>query len=399
MLIERIKYLKNIVKFSEQPLIKVITGQRRAGKSSILMLLIEQFRKKYASANIIYLNKEFYEYDPIKTAKDLTKHIYKLLDSDKKNFVFIDEVQDIENFESALRDLIAKKKADVYISGSNAKMLSGDLATTLSGRYVEFNIKPLSYSEFLLFHNLEKGNESLDKYLRFGGMPYLINLPMEEDVIQQYLRSIYDTVILKDIVYKHSIRNVDFLMRLSCFLSDNIGQLVSSNSISAYLKSQKINISVKMVMDYLHYLANAFFISKVARVDIVGKKIFEVNEKYYFEDIGLRNMLIGYKSADISKLIENVVYNQLRFLGYDVHIGKFENYEIDFVCAKAGETIYVQTTYLMPDEKTMQREFGTLLKIKDNYKKYVVSMDPIAGGNYKGIVHLNLIEFLLLENL
>lgn len=399
MLIERRKYLESILKFSDQHLIKVITGQRRAGKSSVLLLLMDYFKSKFQNANIIYVNKEFYEFDFIKTGKDLSKHIYKQLNSSKKNFVFIDEVQEIENFETALIDLNAKKKADIYISGSNANMLSGDLATNLSGRYIAFNIQPLNYSEFLMFHKLEKGSDSLEKYLRFGGLPYLINLPFEDEVIQQYLRSIYDTIILKDVVYRHNIRNVDFLLRLSRFLADNIGQLVSANSISAYLKSQKINMSIRMVMDYLNFLSNAFFISKVARVDVIGKKIFEVNEKYYFEDIGLRNMLVGFRTSDISKIIENVVHNHLHYLGYEIFVGKFENNEIDFVCRKGDDTIYIQTTYLMPNEKTVQREFGNLLKIKDNYKKFVVSMDPIAGGNYKGIIHLNLIQFLSSETL
>lgn len=399
MLVPRTSYIDRIMRFAGTGVIKVITGQRRSGKSSILKLLMEKFKSSSARTNIIFVDKELSEFEFIRDGNSLYRHIKENIKGSGKNIICIDEVQEIEGFENPLREFTASGSADIYITGSNASMLSGDLATRLSGRYVEFQVKPLGYSEFLLFHKLPDSNESLNLYLRFGGMPYLRNITLDEEIVNQYLKSIFDTILLKDIIKRFNIRNVDFLYRLATFLADNTGQLVSGNRISLFLKSQKIEITTNMTLDYLRYLTQSYFIHRVQRMELVGKKIFEVNEKYYFDDIGLRNMLVGYKPGDISKLIENAVYNHLAFLGYKVFVGKLGDLEIDFTAEKNNKTVYIQSSYLLPDDKVVKREFGNLLKISDNFNKYVVSLDPAGGGNYKGIRHLHLREFLKMDEI
>ncbi len=399
MLIDRNSYTERIVKFSGTGLIKVITGQRRSGKSSILKLLVQKFQSTSEKTNIIFIDKELNEFEFLRDGKALHKYIRQNLKSRGRNIICIDEVQEIRDFENPLREFAASGSADIYITGSNATMLSGDLATRLSGRYIEFNVKPLGYSEFLRFHKLPNNDDILHLYLRFGGMPYLVNISLEDEIVNQYLRSIFDTILLKDIIKRFNIRNVDFLYRLAAFLADNTGQLVSANRISSFIKSQKIDVTANMTLDYLRYLTQSYFIHRVQRMDLAGKKIFEVNEKYYFDDLGLRNMLVGYKPGDISKLIENAVYHHLAFLGFRIYVGKIGELEIDFTAEKNNKTVYIQSAYLLPDDKVVKREFGNLLKIDDNFNKYVVSLDPAGGGNYKGIRHLHLREFLMMNDI
>lgn len=396
--IKREKYLNKIIPFIDKDLIKVIVGQRRVGKSYLLYQIIDLIKKKNSKSNIIYINKELHEYDHIKDSKSLTNYVEKKADK-AKNYLFIDEVQDIFEFEKALRSFNASGKYDIYCTGSNANLLSGELASTLSGRYIEIDVYSLSYQEFLGFYNLKNDNDSLLKYIKFGGLPYLINLDLNNDeVVYSYLKNVYNTIILKDVVARYNIRNVSFLENLIYYLADNLASLVSANKISQFLKSQKINISANLIIDYLLYLSKSFFIHQVKRKEIQGKKIFEINEKYYFQDLGLKHSIAPYRQVDIAKILENLVYNHLKYLSYQVFIGKLKDKEIDFVAIKGSKIIYVQVTYLL-SEKNRKREFDNLLQIKDNHEKIVVSMDPMISkqDNYQGIRHINIREFLSLN--
>ncbi len=392
-IIQRTEYIKKIAPYIGKQIIKVLIGARRVGKTTILTQFSKQIERNDPNANIIYINKEYYEFKHIKNDEDLYSYVSSKINENKSNYIFIDEIQEIKNFELALRQLLVKQY-DIYCTGSNARMLSGDLATYLSGRYIEFKITSLSYPEFLHFHNLPNKTETLLKYIRYGGLPYLINIDLNDEIVYGYLRSIYNTIILKDVVARYNIRDIDFLERLTEYLSDNLGSYVSSKKITDFLKSQRIRLSVNTVLNYLQYLNNAFFIQKVQRYDILGKKRFEINEKYYFNDLGLKHSIIPYKPDDIGKVFENLVYNHLINQGYNVYVGKLKNMEIDFVATKNDITKYIQVAYLLPNEKVRQREFGNLLKIQDNYEKIVISADELISGNYKGIKHIHILSFL-----
>lgn len=397
-IIPRNKYLSQIKPFKKKNIIKVLVGHRRCGKSYLLKYLVEQFKNSEPKSNIIFIDKELYEFDFIKDDKSL----YEYIKSKMKrgfNYIFIDEIQDIKNFEKVLRDLYKRKNTDIYVTGSNAHLFSSELATYLSGRYIKIRINPLSYVEFLQFHNLENNDKSLMKYLRFGGMPYLMHLDLEDEIVFSYLKSIYDTLILKDVVLRHNLRNLEFLIKLTKYLAENTGNIISANKISAYLKNQRVNVPVNTIIHYINLLESTFLIDKVSRMDLRGKKVFEINEKYFFGDLGLRNSLIGFRAQDIAKIIENAVYNHLIYLGFDVKIGVFSGKEIDFVAEKKNRKIYVQVSYLISDQATLESEFGNLLLIKDNYEKIVVSMDKISFDNYEGIKHYTLRDFLTVSKL
>jgi len=388
-------YLDKIAPFIGTDLIKVLIGQRRVGKSYILFQLIDEIVAKDKKANIVYINKEENEYDAIVNYRDLIVHVEKLIVPGVKNYLFIDEIQDIENFEKALRHLFAKKTFDLYCTGSNARLLSSEIATGLSGRYIEIPVHTLSYPEFLQFQELSSGEESLMKYVRYGGLPFITNLKLTDEIVYGYLQSIYNTIILKDVVARFRIRNINFLNRLLEYLADNIGSLVSANRISDFLKSQKIKTTPNIVLDYLSFLTSSFIIREVNRADVKGKKIFEINEKYYWEDLGIRNSLVGYKATEIGQMLENLVFSHLSRLGFAIHVGQLGNKEIDFVAEKEGKKIYIQVAYLIGDDVTKEREFGNLLEIPDNYQKIVVSMDKMIGSDYKGIKHYQIIDFLM----
>lgn len=388
-------YLDKITPFIEADLIKVLIGQRRVGKSYILLQLMDAIKIKDKKANIVYINKEENEFDAIVNYRDLIVYAEKRAVLGANNYLFIDEIQDIENFEKALRHLFAKKTFDLYCTGSNARLLSSEIATGLSGRYIEIPVHTLSYREFLQFQRLPSGEESLLKYIRYGGLPFIINLKLVDEIVYGYLQSIYNTIILNDVVARFKIRNINFLNRLLEYLADNIGSLVSANRISDFLKSQKIKTTPNIVLDYLSFLTSSFIIREVKRANIRGKKIFEINEKYYWEDLGLRNSLVGYKAADIGQILENLVFSHLLRLGFTIHIGQLGNKEIDFVAKKEGRKIYIQVAYLIGDKAARDREFGNLLAISDNHPKIVVSMDKMIGGDYKGVKHRQIIDFLL----
>jgi uncharacterized protein len=393
--IKRPHYSDKIIPFIDKQIIKVLTGQRRVGKSFILYQLMDEIRKKNKTANIVYINREFEEFLFIQDNKDLTHYLKGKLIEGAKNYLFIDEVQEVHNFQLTLRSLLAKNEWDIYCTGSNANMLSGELATTLAGRYIQFDIHSLNFPEFRTFHGLDNNFETLLKYLQFGGMPYLRNIGFEENLPYEYLRNVYSTILLKDVVARENIRNVSFLENLVTYLCDNIGSLFSASNISKFLKSQRVDISPQLTINYLKALANSYFVYKATRTEIGGLKIFQIGEKFYFGDLGLRNAIRGFNQrSDMHKLLENVVYMHLIRQGFTVHIGKLGHTEIDFSAGRNGKKIYVQVALTINDQATEKREFSNLLLIPDNYPKYVVTLnDPMLGRDYKGVKQLNLLDF------
>ena len=374
----------------------VLVGPRRVGKSYILKDFIERHSKE-EDINVIYVDKEKKGFKSIKTKDDLDNYIESLYMPGKHNCILVDEVQQIEKFEESICSWYTEDNTDVIITGSNSKMLSGDLSTLLAGRYVEIRVHPLTYSEFLEFHGLEDSDDSLMKYLNYGGLPGLRQIGLDSDEhVWAYLSSVFNTIMLKDIIERHDIRNVPFLNNLIAFYADTTGKLTSANSISKYMKSQGESISSNLVLLYRSFYEEAYLLASVPRYDIHGKKILESNEKVYWDDLGLRNLKAeGGMDSYIEKVIENAVYKHLCYLGYKVQVGVLGAGEVDFVCTRPGETVYVQVTYLMGEQATRDREFGPLEKIRDNHPKYVISATPfLTSRDENGIKHISLRQFL-----
>ena len=373
-----------------------LVGSRRVGKSYILKDFIQRHSQD-ENSNIIYVDKEKKDFKSIKTKDDLDTWIEQRFIRGKHNYILIDEVQEIDNFEESVCSWYSEDDTDVLITGSNSDLLSGELATRLSGRHVEIRVHPLTYMEFLQFHNLPDSDESLMTYLNYGGLPGLRTVGLDnEEQVWSYLASVFNTIMLKDIIERYDIRNIPFLNNLIAFYADTTGKLTSANSISKYMKTQNENVSSNLILLYRSFYSEAFLIDVVSRYDIHGKKIFESNEKIYWDDLGLRNLKAsGGMDSYIEKVIENVVYKQLSFLGYDIKVGVLNAGEVDFVCTKAGQTIYVQASYIIAEDTTREREFGPLEKIRDNYPKYVISATPyLTKRNENGIIHLSLRKFL-----
>ncbi|WRQ32075.1 ATP-binding protein [Bacteroidales bacterium MB20-C3-3] len=394
IIIERESYIKRIVPFMRKSVVKVLIGHRRVGKSYILFQLIEFIKREEPLANVIYINKEDIEYSEIKDFRDLNQYIISKSCKEKMNYIFIDEIQEIADFRIAIRSLALDENNDIYITGSNSNLFSSDLANEFGGRYVEFVIYSLSYLEFINFHKLQNDDSSLELYTHYGGLPYLMHLPLKEDVVMEYINGIYSTIVLRDVVQRKGIRNTIFLEQLIRFLAGNVGNLFSSKKISDFLKNQKVEISPNQVSEYANSLSEAFVVHRLGRYDIIGKRHFERGEKYYFENLGIKNAVAGYKRQDRAGRLENLVCNHLLYCGYDVKVGSFDNEEIDFVCTKSGETIYVQVAIELTREDTISREFGNLLKIKDNYPKIVVSGEKSFENSYEGIEHIYIRDFL-----
>ena len=374
----------------------VLVGPRRVGKSYILKDFIERHSKE-EDINVIYVDKEKKGFKSIKTKDDLDNYIESLYMPGKHNCILVDEVQQIEKFEESICSWYTEDNTDVIITGSNSKMLSGDLSTLLAGRYVEIRVHPLTYPEFLEFHGLEDSDDSLMKYLNYGGLPGLRQIGLDSDEhVWAYLSSVFNTIMLKDIIERHDIRNVPFLNNLIAFYADTTGKLTSANSISKYMKSQGESISSNLVLLYRSFYEEAYLLASASRYDIHGKKILESNEKMYWDDLGLRNLKAeGGMDSYIEKVIENAVYKHLCYLGYKVQVGVLGAGEVDFVCTRPGETVYVQVTYLMGEQATRDREFGPLEKIRDNHPKYVISATPfLTSRDENGIKHISLRQFL-----
>lgn len=389
-------YIDKIEKYLGKETIIVLVGQRRVGKSYMMKTVRDQ-KASNPDNNIIYIDKEKREFDSIRNYQDLNQYIDEHFDAGKHNYILIDEIQDIKEFERSIRSFRTEPNTDIIITGSNAKMLSNELSTLIGGRYKEIYIQSLSYEEFLVFHQLPDSDDSLAKYIQYGGLPGLAKIGLEEDDAREYQMDIFHTVLLKDVIMRNRIRNVPFLENLVRFLADNTGKLISANSIAKYMKSQGESITSTVIINYISFLCEAYILHKVNRFDIHGKRIFETNDKFYFEDNGIRNALAGgTREGDIEKVIENIIYQHLIRLGYQVYVGQLQAGEIDFVCTKPdGQRIYVQASYIIADMATREREFGNLRAINDNYPKYVISMTPLLTRNDdNGITHLHLRKFL-----
>ena len=400
-IVSRKKYASKLDSWIGKGQIIVITGQRRSGKSYVLKDFIQRHGED-ESYNIIYIDKEKKDFDGIKTYTDLNAYIESNFDRSKHNVILVDEIQDIAEWERSVRSYRTEDNTDVIITGSNSRILSSELGTMIGGRYQEIFVQPLTYREFLEFHNLQDSDDSLSRYIQYGGLPGLSRIGLDEEDAREYQKDIYNTVLLKDVILRNNIRNVVFLENLTRFLADNIGKIISANSIAKYMKSQGQTITSTTIIEYIKYLSEAYILHKVNRYDIHGKRLFESNDKFYFEDHGVRNALVGgSREGDIEKIIENIIYQHLIRMGYEVTVGQLQAGEIDFVCTgKGGKRLYIQASYIIADDDTRKREFGNLESIKDNYPKYVISMTPLVRKNDdNGITHLGLRTFLMSDDL
>lgn len=402
-MIKRESYMARIRPFIDGDLIKVLTGIRRSGKSVMLELIKDELRARgVTEEQLVAFNFEDMRNAQLCTAEALHDELVRRAASIKgKIYFFFDEIQEVERWERCVNSLRVETDCDIYITGSNAKLLSGELATYLAGRYVEFIIYPFSFSEFLaLYHSVEPDADTrtcFNRYLTFGGMPYLANLRFDETACRQYLRDLFNSVELKDIVKRNNVRDVDMLERIIAYVTANIGTTFSSTAISKYLKNEGRRVSPETVLNYLKACSDAFLFYQVRRQDLQGKKILTVNEKYYVADHGIREAVIGGNMRDINLVLENIVFMEALRRGYSVTVGKVGEREIDFVCERHGEKCYIQVTYLLAAEETVQREFGVYEHVQDNFPKYVVSLDEFDMSR-NGVRHYNIRDFLLAEN-
>lgn len=402
-MIKRELYMKKIRPFMGGELIKVMTGMRRSGKSVMLELIKEELVLQGIDRNnFISFNFEDMRYSNILTSQALHDEIIKLSKNiSGKVYLFFDEIQEVENWEKCINSFRVELDCDIYITGSNAKLLSGELATYLGGRYVEFVIYPFSFVEFSQMYNTIYPNtpeaQCFQKYLISGGMPYLSNLRYEEEPCRQYLTDLFNSVQLKDILKRNKIRDVDLLERIVSYVMANIGNTFSATSLVKFFKSENRAVSADTVLNYIKYCTDAYLFYQVKRQDIQGKQILSTNEKYYIADHGIREAVYGSNMRDINLVLENIVFMELIRHGYTVTVGKSGDKEVDFVCTKQAKKLYVQVTYLLASEETIQREFGPFNSIRDNFPKYVVSLDEFNMSR-DGIKHCNIREFLLMED-
>lgn len=399
-IIRRPIYLDHIISILNRGMMIFLVGQRRVGKSYLLLQLKDYLATNKVGCNVVYIDKERLSASELATADELYNYVSQSLPIGEENYLLIDEVQDIKDYENALRRMYAEKRCQIVATGSNADIFSSQLSTRLSGRYIEIPIYSLTYLEFLEFHNLEDNDTNLIKYLTTGGLPGLCLFDINDDRhIRDYLFGVYNTIMMKDVVERNSIRNVPFINNLCHFLADNTGKVTSVTNIANYLKSRngKEAASDVTTSTYIRHLTTAMILSPVYRFDLHGKELLEQNYKYYFSDHGIRNLLCGFNvGGSIEKIMENVVWLHLLTQGFNVTVGILRAGEVDFVASKSGKRIYIQVTYIMRSEETEKREFGNLMKIKDNYPKYVISMEPVAGErkDYPGIIHIHLRDFL-----
>ena len=401
-MLKRDEYIKKIVPFIDKDVIKVLTGIRRSGKSVMLKLLMEELKKRKINENqFIYINFENLKYRNLKNYEKLYDFILNKINKKYKNYyIFLDEIQEVEEWERCVNSLRVDEdfNFDIYITGSNAKLLSGELSTYLAGRYIEFVVYPFSFKEF--FEIMKEKNKEIDlkeafqDYVKFGGMPFLHNLDYNFEASMQYLQDLYASIILKDITQRNNIRDTDLLERIINYVIMNIGNTFSATSISKFFKSENRKVATETILNYIKACEEAFLIYRVARNDLLGKKILNVNEKYYIADHGIREAIMENNQKNINQVLENIVYFEMLRRGYNIKIGKVDNLEVDFVCKKNDETIYIQVSYLLASEDTKEREFSVLENIKDNYPKYVLSMDEFDMSR-NGIKHVNLIKFLV----
>lgn len=396
-MIQREYYMKQIRPFINTDLIKVLTGIRRSGKSVMLQLIQEELLSQQVRPDqMISLNFEDLANLPLCQPMALYQWIADKAAAIKgKIYIFLDEIQEVTNWERVINSLRVAFDVDIYLTGSNAKLLSGELSTYLAGRYVQFVIYPFSYQEFILANQLDDTPQAFQKYLLFGGMPFLMNLHFQEGPSRQYLQDMYNSVILKDIVQRNNLRDVDLLERIIGYALSSIGHVFSASNITKYLKSEHRKVSNDTVLNYLNACTTAYLFYKIPRQDLLGKKLLSINEKYYVVDHGLREAVYGHNARDIDQILENIVCLELLRRGYTVTIGKAGNFEVDFIAEKGNRKCYVQVTYLLASPETIEREFRVYKDIKDNYPKYVVSMDELDFSQ-DGIQHYNIRKFLRL---
>lgn len=401
-MVKRESYMKRIRPFIGTELIKVLTGIRRSGKSVMLDLIKEELQSQGISeVQFISINFENMSNAGLCTAEALHQEIMdKVSELEGKAYLFFDEIQEVEGWERCINSFRVEIDCDIYITGSNAKLLSGELATYLAGRYVEFVIYPFSFEEFIELYRTVVPDATIQstfaRYLIVGGMPYLSNLRYEEQPCRQYLQDIYNSVVLKDIVKRNHIRDVDMLERIIAYITANVGTTFSATTISKYLKSENRSVAPETILNYIKACEDAFLFYRVRRQDLQGKKILTINEKYYIGDHGIREAVFGGNRKDINLILENIVFMELIRRGYQVTVGKAAEKEIDFICEKQSEKIYIQVSYLLASEDTIQREFGAYDNVRDNFPKYVVSLDEFDMGR-NGIKHKNLRDFLLMD--
>lgn len=395
--IVRKEYIDKILPFIDKPVIKVITGMRRVGKSTFLKMISQNTLKNVSKSNKIYLNFETLELLKIKTDIELVDYLTPLLKNKKdKVYLFFDEIQLVKNWEKVINALRINENYDIYITGSNSSLMSSKISTLLSGRYVQIEIQSFNFREFFkLYSDKNLSYEELfRKYVNVGGIPFLKYFDLDENSCAKYLQDLYNTVIIKDVIEYNKVRDVDIFNRILIYVFENIGKPFSSRSIQKFLKNENRNISIDTVLNYLEYAKNAYIIKKVPRYDVIGKKILSVDEKYYISDHGLRYAKGFSNEKNIERILENIVYIELLSRGYEIKVGRVNDKEIDFIALKENKKEYYQISYLLETEDTRKREFGVYEKVSDNYPKYVLSMDKIDFSQ-NGIIHLNIIDFLL----
>lgn len=395
----RKQYLNRLIEAKDTEFIKVITGVRRSGKSTLLLMFKDHLlNNNVKEENIIHINFESARYDEIKNYKDLYNYVKSKL-SKGKNYILLDEVQNIDSWEKAVNSINVDFNVDIYITGSNAYLLSSELATLLSGRYIEIKMYPLSFKEFLEFNNYDmtKIEDKFNEYLKYGGLPAITHIKDKPDLIMTYLNDIYNTIVKKDVLERNKINDIALLENIIRYISSNIGGQISANKISDYLNSNKIveKSNHQTVDNYLKMLENAFIVYKAERSDIKSKNILKTLGKYYIADTGLRNIILGFRNIDEGHLLENVIYLELLRRGYKVSIGKTLDYEVDFVAENVNEIKYYQVSQSIKDEKVKMRELRSLESISDNYEKTILTMDKTINNDYNGIKVVNIIDFLL----
>lgn len=400
-MIYRKEYMQRLKAFKDNKIIKVVTGLRRSGKSTLLEMFRDELLQSGVNPDQIqYINFELMKYDAVRNYKQLYALIKKNMLSGKKNYLFFDEIQQVSGWEKAINSISLEFDADIYVTGSNAYLLSSELATLISGRYVEIKMLPLSFKEYYgYYHDTEKSREELfNNYLKYGGLPQLLSLPQDEQTISMFLSSIYDTVIMKDVLARNNLKNIDLLKRVFAFVCNNVGSITSTNSIAKYIANEaKLDTALRpaTIGNLLQMLENAFIIYRADRYDVKGKEVLKSLEKYYLADTGLKNAIVGYNLENYGHSIENVVYLELLRRGYQVYVGKNDTKEIDFVAINKKETRYFQVTETLVDKKTQEREIASFRSTHDFYEKTIITTDKTYVTNINGIKIVNLIDFLL----
>lgn len=398
-MINRPMYVDKIMRYADAPFVKILTGIRRCGKSTILKMIMRELQKRgVADEQIVSYRFDSMEYEGM-SAKEMFSDIKGHLCDGKKTYLFLDEVQEIKNWEKVINSLAADYDVDIYVTGSNSLMMSSEIETYLTGRYIAFRIYTLSFSEYLTFKKtyseVREPHDELAEYIRLGGFPATHLQRYSEDEIYTIVRDIYNSTVFSDIVKRNQVRKVDQLERIVKFAFDNVGKTFSAKSVSNYLKSEKRTIDNETVYSYLEKLESAYILHRCSRYDIQGKELLKTQEKFYIADTSLRYSVLGYTQTSVAAMLENVVYLELCRRGYSVNIGKTHDGEIDFIAQRQSEKIYVQVTKEISSQETEQREYSRLLEIRDNYPKYLLTTDSFAGGNYEGIKTMHIADFLL----